>query len=65
MATVPFSAGDSLIFCQGGAGQITLAHVSGASNIKSSGSLLSKAQYAFLVATYMGADVWFVTGDRA
>lgn len=56
---------DGIEFVQGGAGLLTLAHVSGSTNIKSSGTLVSKGQYSFLFAKYIGSDVWFVTGDRA
>ncbi len=57
--------GDTVEFIQGGTGVLTLAHALGAGSIKSSGTLVSKGQYAFLAAKYISPDLWFVTGDRA
>lgn len=63
-ATVAYQVGDSILFEQGGAGQITLVGAGGVT-LRSSGTLLSKGQYAVLGATYLGADTWLITGDRA
>ena len=57
--------GDAVEFIQGGTGLLTIAHALGTGSIKSSGTLVSKGQYAFLAAKYISADLWFVTGDRA
>ena len=48
-----------------GAGQITVAPEDSDVTIHSSSTLQTRAQYSTLLLTYLGSDVWILSGDMA
>ena len=61
-ATVAFATGTVIEVLQYGAGQITLAAVTGVT-LRSPASLTSRARYSSMSLRYRGGDEWIVGGD--
>lgn len=62
-ATIPIAIGSVVGWMQYGAGTITLTPGTGAVNLRSSGSLTSRAQYSSGTATKIATDEWLIEGD--
>lgn len=64
-ATTAIAIGSIVGWMQYGAGQVTLTPGTGAVNLRTSGSLTSRAQYSSGTATKIGTDEWLIEGDTS
>lgn len=64
-SSVAFEEGTTLVVCQYGDGQVTIAGGSGVTINSTGGLVATRTQFAQITLIKVGSDQWLVGGDRA